>query len=247
MFDATTVLVLLVAAFVTSTVSAILGMAGGVTLLGIMSAVLPAPTVVPLHGVVQLASNWTRTWAFRREVRWRIFAVFMGPAILGVAIAAGIWADLELTWFRAWVGVFILAFLVWRRYAPTLRHPPLASYAVLGLAAGMLGIFVGATGPFLAPFFLRDDFANEEVIATKAVCQTWIHLLKVPAFVALSFEYGPYVPTLAALIAAVIGGTYFGKHLLKLVSKERFVFWFQLVLAALAVYLIASTLAEEAR
>ena len=106
----------------------------------------------------------------------------------------------------------------------------------------MLGIFVGATGPFLAPFFLRDDFDNEEVIATKAVCQTWIHLLKVPAFLALSFDYGPYAPMLAALIAAVIGGTYFGKHLLKLISKERFVFWFQLVLALLAIYLIVSTM-----
>jgi uncharacterized membrane protein YfcA len=149
---------------------------------------------------------------------------------------------LKLTWFRAWVGVFILAFLVWRHYKPTLRNPPLWSYAVLGLAAGLLAIFVGATGPFLAPFFLRDDFKNEEVIATKAVCQTWLHLLKIPAFLALSFDYGPYVPLLAALVSAVIGGTYFGKHLLRSISKERFVFWFQLVLATLAVYLILSAL-----
>ncbi|KPK17380.1 MAG: hypothetical protein AMJ62_01670 [Myxococcales bacterium SG8_38] len=237
----TTVVVLLLASFVTATVSAILGMAGGVTLLGLMTALLPAPIVVPIHGVVQLASNWTRTWAFRRHVRWAIFFAFMGPAIAGVAIAANIWADLELTWFRAWIGGFILVFLAWRRYKPTLRNPPMWSYAALGFAAGLLGIFVGATGPFLAPFFLRDDFDNEEVIATKAVCQTWIHLLKIPAFLALQFDYAPYAPLLGALAAAVIGGTYFGKHLLSMLSKERFVFWFQLVLALLAVYLILST------
>jgi uncharacterized membrane protein YfcA len=206
-----------------------------------MTALLPAAIVVPLHGVVQLASNWTRTWAFRRYVRWPIFFAFMVPAVAGVAVAANIWADLTLTWFRAWIGVFILAFLVWRQYKPKLRNPPLWSYGVLGFAAGMLGIFVGATGPFLAPFFLRDDFENEEVIATKAVCQTWVHLLKVPAFLALDFDYMPYAPALAALIAAVIGGTYLGKHLLSMISKERFVFWFQLVLAMLAVYLIVST------
>jgi uncharacterized membrane protein YfcA len=243
MFEITTVIVLIVASFVTATVSGILGMAGGVTLLGVMTALLPSPIVVPLHGAVQLASNWTRTWAFRKHVRWPIFFVFMAPAVAGVGIAAGIWADLSLTWFRAWVGVFILAFLVWRRFKPTLRNPPLWSYALLGLSAGLLGIFVGATGPFLAPFFLRDDFDNEEVIATKAVCQMWIHLLKVPAFLALSFDYTPYLPVLGALIAAVIGGTYFGKHLLKMISKERFVFWFQAVLATLAVYLIVSTVA----
>ncbi len=242
MFEITTIIVLIVACFVTATVSAILGMAGGVTLLGVMTALLPAPVVVPLHGIVQLASNWTRTWAFRRHVRWSIFFAFMMPAVLGVAIAANIWADLKLTWFKAWIGAFILFFLVWRRYKPKLRNPPLWSYGVLGLAAGLLAIFVGATGPFLAPFFLRDDFDNEEVIATKAVCQTWLHLLKIPAFLALSFDYTPYLAVLGALVAAVIGGTYFGKHLLSMISKERFVFWFQLVLALLAVYLIASSL-----
>lgn len=242
MFGTPTIVILVVACFVTATISGILGMAGGVTLLGVMTALLPAPVVVPLHGIVQLASNWTRTWAFRKHVRWPIFFAFMLPAVLGVAIAANIWADLELTWFKAWIGAFILAFLVWRKYKPKLRHPPLWSYAVLGLAAGLLAIFVGATGPFLAPFFLRDDFDNEEVIATKAVCQTWLHLLKIPAFLALSFDYSPYLAVLAALVAAVIGGTYFGKHLLSRISKERFVFWFQLVLAALAVYLIVSTL-----
>ncbi|MGB8225167.1 MAG: sulfite exporter TauE/SafE family protein [Polyangiales bacterium] len=241
MFEISTVLVLVMACFVTATVSAILGMAGGVTLLGVMTALLPAPVVVPLHGIVQLASNWTRTWAFRRHVRWSIFFAFMLPAVVGVGIAASIWADLELTWFRAWVGAFILLFLVWRRYKPDLRNPPIWSYAALGLAAGLLAIFVGASGPFLAPFFLRDDFENEEVIATKAICQTWLHLLKIPAFLALSFDYTPYAPMLVGLVVAVIGGTYFGKHLLSRISKDRFVFWFQLVLAILAVYLIAST------
>jgi len=242
MFEMATVVVLLIACFVTATISAILGMAGGVTLLGVMTALLPAPLVVPLHGIVQLASNWTRTWAFRKHVRWSIFFVFMAPAVAGVAIAASIWAGLELTWFRAWVGVFILFFLGWRRYKPKLRNPPLWSYAALGLAAGLLAIFVGASGPFLAPFFLRDDFDNEEVIATKAVCQTWLHLLKIPAFLALSFDYSPYAPVLLGLVVAVIGGTYFGKHLLSRISKDRFVFWFQLVLAILALYLIASTI-----
>jgi len=241
MFEVTVVGVLVAACFATATISGILGMAGGVTLLGVMTALLPAPVVVPLHGIVQLASNWTRTWAFRRHVRWSILLTFMVPAVVGVAIAASIWADLKLTWFRAWVGVFILLFLVWRRYKPTLRKPPIWSYAVLGFAAGLLTIFVGATGPFLAPFFLRDDFDNEQVIATKAVCQTWLHLLKIPAFLALSFDYTPYVGVLVALVAAVIGGTYFGKHLLSRIPKDRFVFWFQLVLAVLAVYLIVST------
>ena len=235
-----TVITLIVASFVTATISGILGMAGGITLLGVMTALLPAHTVVPLHGVVQLGSNWTRTWAFRRHIRWAVFWRFMLPAVVGVGLAALAWSSVKLTWFRAWIGIFILLFLAWRRFKPTLRNLPYWSYGVLGLAAGLLSVFVGATGPFLAPFFLRDDFENEEVIATKAVCQTWLHLLKIPAFLALSFNYIPYLPLLTALIVAVIGGTYLGKHLLGKISKERFVLWFQVVLGVLAIYLIAS-------
>ena len=235
-----TLITLVLACFATATISAILGMAGGVTLLGVMTALMPARVVVPIHGVVQLASNWTRTWAFRKHIRWSIFLTFMVPAVLGIAIGSLLWSEAKLTWFRAWIGAFILVFLLWRRYKPTLRNPPTWSYGVLGLAAGLLSIFVGATGPFLAPFFLRDDFDNEQVIATKAVCQTWLHLLKIPAFLALGFDYAPYAPLLLTLIVAVIGGTYFGKHLLGRISKERFALWFQVVLAALAVYLIIS-------
>ncbi len=238
-----TMVALVAAALVTATISGILGMAGGVTLLAVMTALLPARVVVPLHGVVQLASNLTRTYAFRKHVRWQIFIVFAVPAVIGIAIATPLWAGLKLTWFRAWIGVFILAFLLWRRFLPRLRNLPLWSYAALGLVAGVLAIFVGATGPLLAPFFLRDDFDNESVIATKAVCQTWLHLLKIPAFLSLQFDYMPHAPLLIALTLAVIVGTYMGKYLLGRIPKERFVVLFQVVLAVLAVYLIADNFA----
>ena len=234
--------ILVVASLITATISGFLGMAGGVTLLGVMTALIPARLVIPLHGVVQLASNLTRTFAFRKHVRWPIFLAFLMPSGAGVWIATQLYSDDKLVMFQAWIGVFILFFLVWRRYQPKLRNLPFWSYGVLGLVVGFLGIFVGATSPFLAPFFLRDDFENEEVIATKAVCQMWIHTLKIPAFLSLAFDYTPHLPLLATLVVAVVAGTYTGKHLLKKISKERFVLVFQVVLTVLAFYLIYSSI-----
>ena len=51
--------ILCITALASSTLSAIAGMGGGTTLLGVMTAVLPAPIVVPIHGVVQIASKAT--------------------------------------------------------------------------------------------------------------------------------------------------------------------------------------------
>ena len=114
------------------------------------------------------------------------------------------------------------------------------TYAPLGVVTGFLSIFVGATGPFLAPFFLREDLKKEEIIATKAVCQAATHLMKLPAFLSLGFDYQPHLPLLGGLILAVVIGTSVGRMLLGKISQQSFLRLFELVLALIALYLIAS-------
>ena len=206
--------------------------------MGLMALLLPPPLVIPLHAVVQLASNFTRTLAFLRHVYWRILAYYAAPLVLGVGLASLLWSGDKMPWFKPLIGAYLLMFLTLRRLKPALRSPPLWSYAVLGLVTGFLTIFVGATGPFIAPFFLRDDFEKEQVIATKAVCQAVAHLLKLPAFLALGFDYSPHLPLLAALIASVVAGTLLGKALLSRISRGSFERVFEGVLGTLAVYLI---------
>jgi uncharacterized membrane protein YfcA len=142
------------------------------------------------------------------------------------------------------IGIFILLFLVYRRYQPTLRNIPVLLYAPLGLVVGFMAIFVGATGPFLAPFFLRDDFSKEQVIATKAACQLWLHFGKVPVFLSLGFDYGAHGLLLMMLIVAVVAGTYLGKTLLGRVSEAVFLTLFQVVLAGMAVLLMVQGLRD---
>ncbi len=217
-------------------------MGGGVTLLGVMAIVLPPAQVVPLHGVVQLFSNSTRTVVFIRHVAWRLVLPYVPTLVGGVWLATLVWSGDKLDWFRPGIGAFVLAFLLWRRRRPTLRNLPVYAYAILGLAAGFISVFVGALGPFIAPFVLRDDLEKEEVIATKAVCQSVAHLLKIPAFLSLGFDYTVHTELLLALTLAVIVGTVVGKKLLSKLSSETFIRLFEIVLAAIAAYLIASPL-----
>ncbi|MDH3212584.1 MAG: hypothetical protein OEM05_08875, partial [Myxococcales bacterium] len=60
--------VLCAAALATSVLSAIVGMAGGITLLSVMLLFLEPLVAIPLHGVIQLVSNATRTAIQRRHV-----------------------------------------------------------------------------------------------------------------------------------------------------------------------------------
>ena len=229
---------LMLAAFATATLSGVVGMGGGVVLLGVMSTLLPYPLVVPLHGVVQLGSNSTRTVVFFKHVNWRIFAFYAPAMMLGVALATLVWSGDKLEHFKPLIGVFILLFLISRKYKPRWRNPPMPVYTVLGVCAGFLALFVGATGPIIAPFFLRDDLDKEGVIATKAVCQSAGHIMKIPAFLSLGFDYWSEKELLVLLLVMVIFGTLCGKRLLKALKQETFVVIFHVVLTLLAARLL---------
>jgi uncharacterized protein len=238
------VVILGVAAFLTSIVSGVLGMAGGVALIGIMAAVLPAAHVVPLHGMVQLFSNGSRTWLMRKDVVWRELLWFVLPLVVGVAIGTWLARTIRLQGLPQLVGAMLIAFVVWRRFLANKRshHVPLLAYALCGFFVGVAGLFVGATGPMSAPVFRRDDWTPRQIVATMALAQAVGHFMKLPAFVALGFDYRPHLPMLACLFVAAFVGTWVGRRVLESVSRERFATIFDTVLCALALWLTLSPL-----
>ena len=77
-------IILIIASFITSIVSAILGMGGGIILLGIMAIIIPnGYMTIALHGIVQLFSNTTRTYVFKDHIKKNIFREFSLGAIFG--------------------------------------------------------------------------------------------------------------------------------------------------------------------
>ena len=92
----------------------------------------------------------------------------------------------------------------------------------VGLAVGFLGLFVGATGPFIAPFFVESELSKEEIVANKACVQTLGHLIKIPAFLALGFDYFSYIGLISALIICSFLGTKMGVTLLGKINDQLF-------------------------
>ena len=70
----------------TSAFTAAMGVGGGLALLAVMSAVLPASAVIPLHGVGQLGSNASRFILQRPHVVWPIALWFAGGSIIGASL-----------------------------------------------------------------------------------------------------------------------------------------------------------------
>ena len=76
MFSLPVLVALAVVAVVTSFISGIFGMAGGMLLIGFLLMFLPVPVAMVFHGVIQIAANGWRTWLWRHHVRWSVVLQF---------------------------------------------------------------------------------------------------------------------------------------------------------------------------
>jgi uncharacterized membrane protein YfcA len=235
-------ILLWVVAFVTAVLSAIVGMAGGITLLAIMLLFLPPLLAIPLHGVIQLASNGSRAWIQRQHVdrgilqRFGLLLLPMGA--VGIAVAQ----ELPEAVVRAAIGVFVLM-ATWAPGALLLgTHPENIDrnrrFLGLGAAAGFLNVTIGATGPMIAPFFLNLDLDRRELVGTKAGCQVLGHLSKILLFGLAGFAFEEHLPLLLGATIGVVAGTWLGSRLLDRVSETHFGILYRSVLTLIALRLI---------
>jgi uncharacterized membrane protein YfcA len=230
--------------FLTSGLSAVLGMAGGIVLLSVMLLYMDPLQAVPLHGVIQLVANGSRALAQRRDVDWRIagrYSALLLPAgFLGARVAFGLPPGLV----RALIGAFALV-ATWRPQWVQLQPRPgagLGRFVWLGGAVGFLGTVIGATGPLIAPFFLNLGLARQALVGTKAACQVLGHLAKTLVFGSAGFAFGPHLPLLAALSLLAIAGTWLGTRLLDRFDEEQFQAVYKTVLTLIALRLLGGEL-----
>lgn len=222
----------------TSTVSAVVGMAGGILLLTVLLLYLDPLTAIPLHGVVQLVSNLSRAQLQRRHVQWRLVARFAWLLLPAGALGLLLAQRIPTGSARLGIAGFVLC-ATWapralRLAPPHSRSDPARRFVLAGALIGFANVLVGATGPLLAPFFLALAISREAVIGTLAACQTLGHLAKVALFGASGFAFTGYALPLLALCVASIAGSALGTRLLARTDQATFRRAVRVVLTVLA-------------
>ena len=203
--------VLIAASFLASTMTATLGIGGGVLLLSVMAIFLPPVAIVPVHGVVLLVMSATRGLFGFRHIQWRIPEQYLSGAIIGAALGSQFVTRVPPGLIPVLLGTFILI-VTWMPPIRTEAQVPF-KFLWLGGVKTFLSLFVGATGPLLTPFVLREGLSRDEFVVTVAVLATISHVLKVTTFGLLGFSYAPYMPLLAGMIIVVTFGSYLGTRL----------------------------------
>lgn len=227
------------AAVCTSALTAIIGSGGGTILIALMLLFMPPAAAIPFHGVVQLASNTSRVWLFRKHMAWPLIIRFGALMPFGVALGLWLFQGMSKETVQILIGVFVLASLFTRQMKRFRdKDLPLGAFVPLGFVVGALNMIVGVVAPVLGVLIVRKELNKEAIVGTLGFFGFLGNLLKVIGFVLVGFSFVEYGPALAAMVPAVLVGTWLGKAILGRFSEALFVTVFKTVLVILAAKLI---------
>lgn len=235
---ATFAIVLVMASFFTSALTAALGLGGGVAMLAIMGIGLPVATLLPVHGIVQLGSNFGRTVIQNRFVTWNLVGWFFVGSMIGIAIGSPIAVMIPEIAAKVALALFILWSVHGRKPKP--EHVSHSFFVVGGAVTSIGTMIVGATGPLVAALLSARGLTRQPLIATHATCMVVQHGLKILAFGLLGFAYAAWAPLLAAMVASGVAGTWTGTQVLDNIPEATFRTAFKLVMTLLSLQILWS-------
>lgn len=224
--------------FLTSTIAGIVGIGGGMMLVAILPSFLPLNALIPVHGLTQMSSNFSRALFGYKQVQYEIIPKFLLGSILGISIFAGILYYVSLEYVPLFIGIYILLSLWSEKFNEKIKK--YESYFLAGFFQTGLSIIVGATGPLTMTLLLKDYKDKDKVVATGAALMSITHTLKVFVFMFFGFVFFDYIVLLIAMISAAILGSYVGTKLRDKIDGKRFVMIVKVLLSLLALKAIIS-------
>jgi uncharacterized membrane protein YfcA len=216
---------ILTSIFLTSVISGVLGMAGGLILMAVLISALPVASAMMLHGAVQATANGSRAVFLREHIQWRI----LPPYLLGASLALGAFLAIALVPHPG-VVLILLGGLTWLgRAVPRVRGLNICQPRT-ALACGCVitsaQLLAGASGPVLDLFYLNSPLTRHQVVASKALTQALGHLIKLGYYGIVLLEVRGTDSVSAWLYVLAVGvaviGTRIGTRLLDRVAEATF-------------------------
>jgi uncharacterized protein len=224
---------------VSSFLSGVFGMAGGMVLLGVLLVYLDVASAMILFSIIQFFANGLRVAQWWSFVRWRIVWLYC----VGGAVAFGGMRLIEFVPDKALVYLLLglMPFVV--EAVPIAARPSIEWRGVpfiTGVLTTIVQFLAGVGGVFLDLFFQKSMLDRKTTLATKAVVQTLSHVLRAVYFLSLA-PIGDAVTTGPLLLSLVlaIAGTALAPYVIERMTDHGFRQWTRaLIFGISAVYLV---------
>jgi uncharacterized membrane protein YfcA len=221
-----------------SFVSGVFGMAGGMILLGVLLNYMDVAAGMIFFSIVQLFANGWRALHWRRYVLWPIF----GWYVLGATIAFALMFAIAFVPNKAivYLTLGLMPFAI--EILPARLRPHIEWSGVpflTGILTTVIQVLAGVGGLFLDIFFQKSTLDRKTTNATKAVVQSLSHVVRAAYFGSVSgFGEVPLWACAPAILLA-IAGTSLAPFVLERMTDHGFRQWTRRVIFAVsAVYLL---------
>jgi uncharacterized membrane protein YfcA len=233
-----TLALIAVTVLVSSFLSGVFGMAGGMILLGVLLVYYDVSTAMVLFSIIQFAANGWRAVLWYRYVRWPIFFHYVAGGLVAFAalrVVAYV-PDKATVYFLLGIMPFVVELLP-RRAHPSIEWPGMPF--VSGALTTVVQFMSGVGGVFLDLFFQKSTLDRKTTVATKAVTQTFSHVLRAAYFGSFG-DLGNVMTwwTLGAMVLAV-ATTSVTPYVIERMTDHGFRQWTRVVIYAIcSVYLV---------
>jgi uncharacterized membrane protein YfcA len=223
---------------VSSFVSGVFGMAGGMVLLGVLLVYFDVATAMVLFSTVQIGANGWRALHWRRFVLWRIFWWYAVGAVLAFAAMRYVAYVPDKAVVYLLLGLLPFAVeVVPEPLRPNIEWRGIAF--ITGIFTTVIQFLAGVGGLFLDIFFQKSRLDRKTTNATKAVTQTFSHVVRGVYFGSLAGTGELSVAMWAPAIALAIVGAMLAPFVVERMSDAGFRQWTRAIIFAIAVvYLI---------
>ncbi|CAA7197500.1 sulfite exporter TauE/SafE family protein [Chryseobacterium potabilaquae] len=221
------IIILFFTAIVAFWVSAICGGGASLILIPILNLLIPS-SVVPFSLTVgTFTSSVTRISAFKKHIKWEIFFWFVPFSIPAVLLGAWFITYINPNYLQLVVALFLIA------NTPDLltskgnkennqRKYPKYVLIIIGFLAGFISGITGAIGLLFNRFYLRFGLKKEEIIATRAANEVFLHLIKLIIYISIGLYSNMALWLGLAIALATIISSYSVQYILPYLSEFLF-------------------------
>ncbi|PJZ47657.1 sulfite exporter TauE/SafE family protein [Leptospira saintgironsiae] len=208
-------------------VSTICGGGASLILIPILTSLL-TPSIVPFALTLGTASNSaSRIIVFRKSIDWKIFYWFVPFSIPAVLLGAWLIKFLNPIYLQLSVSLFLLANLpeIFQSKADhETKEKPYSNViiAILGFFSGLVSGITGAIGLIFNRFYLNYGLKKEEIVATRAANELFLHLFKLAVYIALGFYSESAIYIGVSIAFASIISSFSIKYILPYISDLAF-------------------------
>jgi len=223
---------------VSSFVSGVFGMAGGMILLGVLLNYFDVASGMILFSIIQFFANGWRAYQWRQYVRWPIFFAYLAGAVISffAMYSISFVPDKIMVYLSLGLMPFAIELLP-RDMRPNIewRGVPF----ITGILTTVIQVLAGVGGLFLDIFFQKSMLDRKTTNATKAVVQTLSHVVRATYFGSLSGFATIPKWALAPSIALAIAATSLAPFVIERMTDHGYRQWTRVIIFAVStVYLI---------